>query len=44
MRLSADASFMVVIRGEIMTMSGLPRVPSAEPIRINEKGLIDGLF
>jgi len=27
-----------------MTMPGLPRVPSAETIRINENGLIDGLF
>ncbi|MBA3325797.1 MAG: formate--tetrahydrofolate ligase [Rhodobacteraceae bacterium] len=43
-RLSAGAGFVVVICGEIMTMPGLPRVPSAETIRINEDGLIDGLF
>ncbi len=43
-RLSAGAGFIVVICGEIMTMPGLPRVPSAENIRINEDGLIDGLF
>ncbi|WP_424930502.1 formate--tetrahydrofolate ligase [Amaricoccus tamworthensis] len=43
-RLSAGAGFIVVICGEIMTMPGLPRVPSAEAIRINEEGLIDGLF
>ncbi len=43
-RLSAGAGFIVVICGEIMTMPGLPRKPSAESIRINEDGLIDGLF
>jgi formate--tetrahydrofolate ligase len=43
-RLSAGAGFIVVICGEIMTMPGLPRVPSAENIRINDDGLIDGLF
>jgi formate--tetrahydrofolate ligase len=43
-RLSAGAGFVVVICGEIMTMPGLPRVPSAENIRINKDGLIDGLF
>ncbi len=43
-RLSAGAGFVVVICGEIMTMPGLPRVPSAESIRINEAGQIDGLF
>ncbi len=43
-RLSAGAGFVVVVCGEIMTMPGLPRVPSAENIRINEDGLIDGLF
>ena len=43
-RLSAGAGFVVVICGEIMTMPGLPRKPSAETIRINEDGLIDGLF
>jgi formate--tetrahydrofolate ligase len=43
-RLSAGAGFIVVICGEIMTMPGLPRVPSAEVIRLNEAGQIEGLF
>lgn len=42
-RLSAGAGFVVVICGEVMTMPGLPRKPSAENIRINEEGLIEGL-
>jgi formate--tetrahydrofolate ligase len=43
-RLSAGAGFVVVICGEIMTMPGLPRTPAAETIRINEEGLVEGLF
>lgn len=43
-RLSAGAGFIVVICGEIMTMPGLPRVPSAEVIRINDQGFVEGLF
>ena len=43
-RLSAGAEFVVVICGEIMTMPGLPRVPSANSIRINDQGLVEGLF
>ncbi len=43
-RLSAGAGFIVAICGEIMTMPGLPRVPSAESIFINDEGQIDGLF
>ncbi len=43
-RLSAGAGFVVVICGEIMTMPGLPRVPSSENIMLNDKGQIDGLF
>ena len=43
-RLSAGAGFIVVVTGEIMTMPGLPRVPSAEAIRLNDEGLIEGLF
>ncbi len=43
-RLSAGAGFIVAICGEIMTMPGLPRKPSAEAIHINDDGLIDGLF
>ncbi|MBY6201277.1 formate--tetrahydrofolate ligase [Maritalea mobilis] len=43
-RLSAGAGFVVAICGEIMTMPGLPRVPASENIRLNEDGLIEGLF
>ncbi|MDX2484161.1 MAG: formate--tetrahydrofolate ligase, partial [Pseudodonghicola sp.] len=43
-RLSAGAGFVVVICGEIMTMPGLPRVPSAETIMLNDLGQIEGLF
>ena len=43
-RLSAGAGFIVVICGEIMTMPGLPRVPAAEQIMLNEAGDIEGLF
>lgn len=43
-RLSAGAGFVVAICGEIMTMPGLPRSPSAERIHLNEKGYIEGLF
>ena len=43
-RLSAGAGFIVVICGQIMTMPGLPRVPSAEAIYLNETGKIEGLF
>jgi formate--tetrahydrofolate ligase len=43
-RLSAGAEFIVVICGDIMTMPGLPKVPSAEVIGLDEKGRIAGLF
>ena len=43
-RLSAGAGFIVVICGEIMTMPGLPKVPSAEMIRLNDEGFVEGLF
>jgi formate--tetrahydrofolate ligase len=43
-RLSAGAGFVVVVCGEIMTMPGLPRVPSAENIHLNDDGQIEGLF
>lgn len=43
-RLSAGAEFLVVICGEIMTMPGLPRVPAANNISVNEQGEIEGLF
>jgi formate--tetrahydrofolate ligase len=42
-RLSAGAEFIVVICGDIMTMPGLPRVPSAEQMYVNDKGQIIGL-
>ena len=43
-RLSAGAEFVVVICGDIMTMPGLPKVPSAEVIRLNAEGNVEGLF
>jgi formate--tetrahydrofolate ligase len=43
-RLSAGAGFIVAICGEIMTMPGLPKVPSAEVIRLNDLGHVEGLF
>ena len=43
-RLSAGAEFVVVVCGEIMTMPGLPRVPAAEAIGLDENNEIAGLF
>ena len=43
-RLSSGAEFIVVVCGEIMTMPGLPRVPAADSIKINDEGNIEGLF
>jgi formate--tetrahydrofolate ligase len=43
-RLAAGAGFVVVICGSIMTMPGLPRVPSAERIGLNAAGEVEGLF
>ncbi|HUI17720.1 MAG TPA: formate--tetrahydrofolate ligase, partial [Alphaproteobacteria bacterium] len=43
-RLAGGAEFVVAICGEIMTMPGLPREPAAHRIRINEQGLVEGLF
>ncbi|MDB9705842.1 formate--tetrahydrofolate ligase [Pelagibacteraceae bacterium] len=43
-RLSSGAEFLVVVCGAIMTMPGLPRVPAADNIKLNEKGEIEGLF
>ena len=43
-RLSAGAGFIVVVTGAIMTMPGLPKVPSANSIKLDENGLIQGLF
>ena len=43
-RLSAGAEFIVVVTGEIMTMPGLPRSPSANFIKLNSNNEIEGLF
>ena len=43
-RLSAGAGFIVALTGDIMTMPGLPKIPSAEKIDIDENGVISGLF
>jgi formate--tetrahydrofolate ligase len=43
-KLSAGAEFLVVICGEIMTMPGLPKVPSANHIKLNGQGEVEGLF
>jgi formate--tetrahydrofolate ligase len=43
-RLSAGAEFLVVVAGEIMTMPGLPKVPAANSIQLNNQNQIEGLF
>jgi formate--tetrahydrofolate ligase len=43
-RLAAGAEFVVVVCGEIMTMPGLPKVPSAEKIDLDDSGKVVGLF
>ena len=43
-RVSAGAGFIVALTGEIMTMPGLPKIPSAEKIGIDGNGIITGLF
>ncbi len=43
-KLSSGAGFIVVICGSIMTMPGLPRVPAAQSIKLNNEGEIEGLF
>ena len=43
-KLSSGAEFIVVVCGAIMTMPGLPRVPAADSIKLNDKGEIEGLF
>lgn len=43
-KISAGAGFIVVLTGDIMTMPGLPRVPAAEKIDVDENGKICGLF
>ena len=44
LKVSAGAGFIVALTGEIMTMPGLPRVPAAERIDVDENGKISGLF
>ena len=44
LRLSAGAEFVIAVCGDIMTMPGLPRVPSAAKIRLNAAGEVEGLF
>ena len=44
LRVSAGAGFIVALAGEIMTMPGLPVVPAAEAIDVDENGNIVGLF
>ena len=43
-KVSAGAGFVVVLTGDIMTMPGLPKVPAAEKIDVDEDGRISGLF
>ena len=43
-RLSSGAEFIVVVCGDIMTMPGLPSVPAANSIKLNDHGEIEGLF
>ena len=44
LKVSAGAGFIVALTGEILTMPGLPKVPSAEKIDVDENGRIEGLF
>ena len=44
LKVSAGAGFIVALTGEIMTMPGLPKVPAAERIDVDETGKISGLF
>ena len=43
-KISAGAGFIVLLTGDIMTMPGLPKLPAAEKIDIDESGVISGLF
>ena len=43
-KVSAGAGFIVALTGDIMTMPGLPKVPAAEKIDVDENGKISGLF
>ena len=44
LKVSAGAGFIVALTGEIMTMPGLPKVPAAEKIDVDDNGVITGLF
>ena len=44
LKLCAGAGFIVALTGDIMTMPGLPKVPAAEKIDVDENGVISGLF
>jgi formate--tetrahydrofolate ligase len=44
LKVSAGAGFIVALTGDVMTMPGLPKVPSAEKIDVDETGKISGLF
>ena len=44
LKVSAGAGFIVALTGDIMTMPGLPKVPAAEKIDVDENGRISGLF
>ena len=44
LKISAGAGFIVALTGDIMTMPGLPKVPAAERIDVDETGKISGLF
>lgn len=44
MKVSAGAGFIVVLTGDVMTMPGLPKVPAAEKVDVDENGVIKGLF
>ena len=43
-RLAAGAEFIVMVCGDVMTMPGLPKVPSAEKIDVDNSGKVIGLF
>ena len=44
MKVSAGAGFIVVLTGDVMTMPGLPKIPAAENVDVDENGKIKGLF
>ena len=44
LKVSAGAGFIVALTGDVMTMPGLPKVPAAEKIDVDEHGVISGLF